>query len=481
LEYAGPGISFSRALPDLDSTRVTTGCTGQVAISGIDSTAVIRLGTELPPEMIDPEHETLLRSEGDSLAANLADSIRIDGQSLRIFLPPNIRFAGGGQLDAATLAWWLKDLRQNSSSPLARLFFSKLLPSDSGGIEAEGNFAVRLTFFFPFPEAAWFFSHPDFAVRDIRGRGTGPLVLLDAQGNGQKVYIPNVNYRGPRPRFSKMIIMAYDLPSRMREDYGRKVLDGYIGFGFNDGNNGAGRVAAPFPFVAAMIPSLGATAGSITEIASALYAAFDPDRAHLYFPSGVAQPAGRWFASGNNPADTGRLIPFDTAQARALISLLPAPSAPITIAYDDRHLMEAAGFLADIASGLGIPAESKRSTPNVNPDIRLTFVFAPRCEFPFGLFEIVMDLNDQNGVLPPERRIDNPAWRETDRACRAQVAADRDKALASVQEKLSARFGVFPLFRPGLEIVTDVQLKNSRFNRYGYPVLESLVKLKKTH
>ncbi|MDD4051476.1 MAG: ABC transporter substrate-binding protein [candidate division Zixibacteria bacterium] len=480
LEYAGPGISYSRPLPDLDSLKVTTGCRGRIAISGVDSTAIIRLGTELPPAMIDPEHETLLKPDNDSLTANLADSIRIDGKSLRIFLPPNIRFAGGGQLDAATLVWWLKDIRQNSSSSLARFFFSKLLPSDSGGIEAEGNFVVRLTFFYPFPEAAWFFSHPDFAVYDIRGRGTGPLVLLESQSNGQKSYIPNANFRGQKPRFSKVIVAGYDQPSRMREDFGRKLIDGYIGFGFNDGNDAAGRITARFPFIAAMVPSIGATTGSAKEFATALYAAFDPDRAHLYFPSGVALTANRWTAAGADSTDIGRLIPFDIARAQALASVLPAPSSPIKIAYDDRHLMETAGFLSDIASGMSIPTAIERSTPDIRPDIRLTFVSAPDCEFPFGLVGIVMNLNDQNGILPLDRRVENPAWRETDLACRSGLAIDGENAFAQVDKKLFADFGAFPLFRPSIEIVTDASLKNGRFDRYGYPVLESLIKLRKT-
>lgn len=478
LEYAGPGISFSRPMPDLDTMRITTGCRGRMTISGVDSNAVIRLGTELPLTMIDPEHETLLKPKDDSLAANLADSIRVDGNCLRIYFPPNIRFAGGGQLDAATLVWWLKDLRQNSPSYLTRFFFSKLLPSDSGGIETESNFVVRLTFFYPFPKAAWFLSHPDFAVYDIRGRGTGPLVLLELLSNGRKSFIPNANFRGQKPRFSKLTIAGYDQPSRMREDFGQKLLDGYIGFGFDDGSGQTGRITARYPYLAAMISRIGKSAGSVQDFASALYAAFDPDRAHLYFPSGATLSANRWCAVGGS-TETTRVIPFDTARARALVSVLPVPASSLIIAYDDRHLMETAQFLSDMASAMGIPDSVYRYSPDFTPDIRLVFIPSPECEFPFGLFAVVMNLNDQNGLLPSGDRMENPAWKETDLACRSGLPTDQDNALAQVEKKLVGTFGAFPLFRPLIQIVTDPQVKNIQFDGYGYPNFEKTIKLKK--
>lgn len=478
LEYAGPFVSFSRPVSALDTNRVTAACRGRVTVTGIDSTAAIRLGTELPMALIDPEHETLLKGNGDSLVPNLADSIRIDGKELRIYLPANIRFAGGGQLDAATLVWWFNDLRQRSGSYLARFFFSRLMASDSGSIEAEGNLIVRLTFRYPLPSASWFLSHPDFAVYDIRGRGTGPLVLLESGIDGKKAYIPNAGFRGRKPRFSKLTIVPYDLPSRMREDFGQKRLDGYIGFGFEDGGAQSGRVAARYPYMAAMIPRIGTSAGVVKNIASALYAAFDPDRAHLYFPSGTALPANRWCTRPDS-TDAMRLIPYDTARARALVSVLAIPSAPLAIAYDDRHLMETAGFLSDLAASMNIPAETRRTVMGDRPDIDLTFVSATDHGFPFGLIEAVMALNDQNALLPAEERLDNPAWKETDLACRSESSTDRDKAFAQVQQILVGTYGATPLFRPGIEMVTDPLLKNGRFDRTGYPVLEGLFKLKK--
>lgn len=480
LEYAGPWISFSRPISDLDTNRVTAACRGQVTVTGIDSTAAIRLGTELPMELIDPEHETLLKRSGDSLVPDLADSVRIDGNQLRVFLPANIRFAGGGQLDAATLVWWFNDLRQRNGSYLARFFLSRLLPSDSGGVEAEGNLIVRLTFRYPLPAAPWFLSHPAFAVYDIRGRGTGPLVLLEALSDGKKAYIPNAGFRGRKPRFSKLTVVPYDLPSRMREDFGQKRLDGYIGFGFDDGGGQSGRVAARYPYMAAMIPRIGKSAGLVKNIASALYAAFDPDRAHLYFPSGTVVSADRWCADPDS-TDTRRLIPYDTARARALVNVLTIPSVPLAIAYNDRHLMETAGFLSDIAGSMNIPAKTRRAVMDDRPDIDLTFVSAADQGFPFGLIEAVMALNDQNALLPAEERLDNPAWRETDLACRIDVPADRDEAFMRVQQILTGTFGVVPLFRPGIEAVADPSIKNVRFDDSGYPVLESLIKLKKSH
>jgi len=478
LEYAGPWISFSRPVSDLDTNRVTTACRGRVTVTGIDSTAAIRLGTELPIALIDPEHETLLKGNDASLAPNLADSIRIDGKELRIYLPANIRFAGGGQLDAATLVWWFNDLRQRSESYLTRFFFSRLMASDSGGIESEGNLIVRLTLRYPLPSASWFLSHPDFAVYDIRGRGTGPLVLLETGIDGKKIFIPNAGFRGRRPRFSKLTIVPYDLPSRMREDFGQKRLDGYIGFGFEDGGAQSGRVAARYPYMAAMIPRIGKSAGPVKNIALALYAAFDPDRAHLYYPSGTVESSDRWCA-GPDSTDTRRLIPYDTARARALVNVLMIPATPLAIAYDDRHLMETAGFLSDIAGSMDIPAETRRAVMGDCPDIDLTFVSAADQGFPFGLIEAVMALNDQNALLPAEERLDNPAWRETDAACRFDRPADRDKAFGQVQQILVGTYGVIPLFRPGIELVTDPLLKNGRFDRSGYPVLEGLFKLKK--
>lgn len=480
LEYAGPFVSFSRPLLHLDTNRVTTACRGRVTITGIDSTAVIRLGTELPTALIDPEHETLLERRGDSVVSRLADSVRIDGPYLKIYLPANVRFAGGGQLDAATLVWWLNDLRQRNGSYVTRFFFSRLLPSDSGGIESEGNLTVRLAFRYPLSMATRFLAHRDFAVYDIRGRGTGPLVLLESQSDGKKTYIPNAGFRGGKSRFSKLVIVPYDLPPRMREDFGQKRLDGYVGFGFDDDGGQSGRATAGYPFMVAMIPRVGKSAGGVKDFAAALYAAFDSDLAHLYFPSGTTIPANRWY-TGADSTDTARLIAYDTARARALNSVLTTPAAPLHLAYDDRHLAEAAGFLADIAGTMNIPVEVHRYATDARPDIRLTFVPAADEGFPFGLLEAVMTLNDQNAFLPAEERGENPAWRETDAACRSEAAGERDNAFVRVQRLLVGTYGVVPLFRPGIEAVVDPSIKNVRFDDAGYPILDKIFKLRKPH
>ena len=73
IEYVGPGVSFSKPLSGLDTARVTLFCRARVAITGVDSTAIIRLGTDLPLRLFDPAHETRLLSRGDYLLPNLAD------------------------------------------------------------------------------------------------------------------------------------------------------------------------------------------------------------------------------------------------------------------------------------------------------------------------------------------------------------------------------------------------------------------------
>jgi hypothetical protein len=271
IDYVGPGISYSRPIADLDSLNITSDCIARLTISDIDSAAIIILGTDMPLDKFRPEHETIFLRQSDSIYPNLVDSARLVGNLLELYLPLNIRFSDGNRLDAEMLAWCLEDLKKYSRSYPVRYFFSKLLPIDSGGIELMDGFSLRLTFYHPLPRALYFLSHPDFAVYNKRLRGTGVLADADRIKVNQKTFIPNIYYRGNPPALSRLVVKYFSQSFRMKFSFEHGMLDGYIGFGFNDVLAGKHQAQSLYPDIAVMTAGIGGDIFSGGRFSTSLY------------------------------------------------------------------------------------------------------------------------------------------------------------------------------------------------------------------
>ena len=471
IEYVGPGVSFSKPISGLDTARITISCRARVAIIGVDSTAIIRLGTDLPLRLFDPAHETLLHRQGDSLLPNLADSVESNGNSLVIFLAPNIRFSEGGRLDAATLALCFKDMKSYGRSFLARFFFARLLPPDSGGIDILAPLSLRLTFWCPFPLAPYFLSHPDFAVYDLRRDGTGPLIEQAYQVSGQEVkrFRPNPLFRGGKPAFAELEIMRYDQSFRMKSAFEEKLLDGYVGFGFDDPLARGVQARALFPEVVALMAGLGSAYSLLSNH-------FDPDKSHLYFSDGQTVSVSKW------ASDVADSLGSSSAALRSEPGIVPAAVIPqngskgVMIAYDDPLLKGTADYLADRMRADGLTAMTEKTATAF--DVRLSLFPASDDRVPFALIAAVLELNDQDASLPADRRLNRPGWNDLDRALRAQDPGEWGRFLKSAEDAITGRCRSFSLFRATILAVAGERLKNLAFDSQGYPVLQNLLKLK---
>jgi hypothetical protein len=482
VEYAGPGISFSEPIPGIDTLRIESDCIVRLATSAVDSTATVTLGTNLPLALFDPEHETLLTRTGDSLAPNLIDSVKASGDSLFLYLPLDVNFSDGTRLNSDILTFFFKDLREHGRSYLTRYFFSKVLPNDSGGIEAVDGYTLRLVFYHSFPHAAYFLSHQDFAVYNKIGKGTGALVHLPGPDDrsDELSFEHNPFYRGDRPGFSRLTIKYYEQAHRLRFSFDEKQLDGYISFGFDTELAGACAARTYYPYTAVMIAGVGSELFSQSSFPASIYYRFDPALAHLYFPAGETQAINRWLVRSSGKDDQQRYYTFDFFKGKQLHGALRLSASNVRIAYDDYLLYDATRYLADIVAREGMTASPERFGAGRPFDIRLAFLPSSDSIMPFALYAAVLELNDQNQLLPAEKRMARPGWQDIDNASRQAAVADQNPYLARAEETLFAEAGFFPLFRPCVYAVTGAGIANIAFDFYGFPVIGRVAKLKTT-
>jgi hypothetical protein len=445
VEYAGPGISYSRPLSELDSLEIDSGCVARLATSRVDSLAIITIGTDMPIDFFDPEHETLFIREGDTVIPNLVDSTRSAGNVLEMYLSHGIRFSDGSQFNAEALAACLIDIKNRSRSYLCRYFFSKLMPAESNGIEMVDGYTLRLRFYHPFPRAAYYLSHPDFAVYSSNGRGTGPLAQYpDPEGGlDQRVFAANRHYRGKPPAFSKVIIRYYEQQYRIKFAYENNQIDAYFGFGFEADLAGSYEAKALYPEIAVMIAGIGGELFSQTLFPTSLYYRFNPSLAHIYFQLGEVHDVNRWLAAPDSVSE--RFYPFDFLKGRKLHASLHSSSDTAHLVYDHSLLYETARYLADIVAREGMMAPVMRWAFDGNYDIRLTFMPASDRIVPFALIAAVLEFNDQNSSLPPEDQYNRPGWQDTDQGSRLREIKNRNNFFARAEETVIQEGGFFPL------------------------------------
>jgi len=477
IEYTGPGISYSRAMAGIDTALITTDCTARITVADVDSGAIILLGTDLPQRLIDPEHETLFARDGDTIQPVLLDSIIIAGNRADLYLRRDVRFADGSRFDAEAVAWCFNDLRTYGQSYLTRYFFSKLLAGDAG-IEILDGFTVRLNLYHPLPRMAWFFSHPDFAIYNIRRSGTGALASMydPFLDKDQRAFAPNRYYRGDKPRLAKLVVTFYDQSYRMRYAFEQGKLDGYIGFGFDDILAGTYDARASYPETAVMIAGLGGSMFSSARLPTSLYYRFNPDLAHLYYPPGEVVPVNSWLTDDKSFRAERPYYPYDDHKGRQLQQSISQPAERITVTYDNELLSETARYVADIAAREGLGADVRKREANYPFDIRIAFVPASDSILPLALLTSVLEVNDQDAHLPADRRLNRPGWSAADRGSQLYQIKNRNTFFRQAEDVLVNECGCFPLFRPHIFAVTAQDVKHLSFDFYGYPVLKNIIK-----
>jgi hypothetical protein len=478
LEYAGPGISYSRPLAEIDSLEIDPQCIVRLTTSAIDSSAIITIGTDIPFRFFDLDHETLFQRRADTVLPNLVDSTRTVGNMTLLYLSHDVQFSDGTPLNATLLASFFEDIKDLSRSNLVRYFFARLLPLDSGGVEVIDPHTIRLSFYSPFPRAAYFLSHPDFAVYNAIHAGTGALALYpDPEGGvDQKVYVPNRHYRGEPAAFARLIVRQYEQQYRLKFAYENGQIDGFIGFGFEADLAGTYEARALYPEVAVMIAGLGGELFSQGIFPTSLYYCFNPALSHIYFQYGETIPVNRWMVTSGTNETEPRFYPFDFLAGRRLHESIRSKTDSALIVYDDTPLYETARYLADIVAREGMSAPIKRQSFEGPFDIRLMFYPASDRVMPFALVAAVLELNDQNRYLPPGRRMDRPAWQELGQGSSLSEIRNRDNFFAKAEETVVQDGGFFPLFRPYIYAVGGADIRGLIFDFYGYPELDRMIK-----
>ena len=89
IDFIGPGISYSRSQTELREIGSTGICIAVIKTIGVDSSAVIELGTDLPLTYFNLELETLFIRQKDTVVPNLLDSAVVLGNRMDLFLPPD--------------------------------------------------------------------------------------------------------------------------------------------------------------------------------------------------------------------------------------------------------------------------------------------------------------------------------------------------------------------------------------------------------
>lgn len=481
IEFAGPGMAYSRPQSGLDELVNIERCRALLGTLGIDSSAVITLGTDISLRFFSLEYETLFLRQGDTVIPNLVDSAAMIGNRLDLYIPANIRFSDDRRLDAEAIAWWLKDLTHYGQSYIVRYFFSKLLPPEEGGVEVIDGFTVRLNFYHPLPRAEYFLSHPDFIVYNSRFRGTGPFIDLAGlrSNDTQKAFRPNALYRGDVPLLSRLEIKQYDQSFRMQFAYDEGAIDGYIGLGFEEMLAGEYQTKTLFPEIAVFTSNFGGQLFSQALFPISLYYRFDHNMAHLYFPIGDALPVNRWIEyPTSETGEIKRFYPFDLDKGRRLQQSIGNAGTPAIFCYDNINLRETARYLADIVAREGWQANIVRYRPQTNYDVNVAFFPASDQTMPFALMAATLEMNDLNRRLPEERQLNRPGWADCDRGSRLREVDNRLKFFRAAEEAVHNEGGFFPLFRPYIYAVSNANTKNLRFNFYGYPDLNRIYKLK---
>lgn len=478
IEYAGPGISYSAPIPSLGSFDINAGCTARVTVAAVDSAATITIGSDLPLSLYDLEHEPLFIRTGDTLAMNLVDSVEVISTGATLYIRPNIRFSDGSPLNADVLRHFFDDLRSNSRSYLSRYFFAKVLPTDSGGIETTGGYTLRLNFYHPFPRACYFLSRPDFAVYNEAGRGTGRLMeVADPQGSAEnRAFVPNTFYRGPAPAFSSLTIHHYDQQNRMTFAFENGELDAVVGFGYEADLAGDYETKALYPGVVTMIAGIGREPYSNAMFPTSLYYSFNPSLTHLYFQYGDVAVVNRWLGAGSDSADNSRYYAYDIIKGKTLLSSIDRKVDSVLLAYDSPLLYHTIDYIADVAAREGITGTTRRFVPGIPFDIRAAFLPASDDIMPFALFAAVLELNDQNSALPPDRQRVRPGWDDIDRGSRLYEAKNRTTFFSRAEEVLFQDAGFFPLYRPYIYAVPSASVTGFDFDYYGYPILDQVRK-----
>ena len=476
IEYAGPGISYSRPIAEPIALASPTGCRAWLSTAAVDSAAVITLGTDLPRELFDPEHETLFIRTGDTVISHLVDSVHSVGNLTTFYLRTDVLFSDGNLFTAGKLLDFLRDLKGENRSYLTRYFFSKLLPFDSGGVQLPDSETVMLQFYHPFPRAAYFLSHPDFAVRDTAGRGTGPYVKIqNPEGGADSCFFsPNPFYHG-QAAAARLVIRYFDQQYRMKYAYENKQIDALVGFGFEADMAGQYEAKAMFPYVAVLISGIGGEAFSQGLFPTSLYYRFNPDLAHIYFQFGDVVEVNRWISrKGITPNQ--RYYPFDFLSGRKLQEAIRTPVDTVRIRYDQTLLYETARYMADIAAREGTTASLNRRPADYRYDIRLAF-FPPSDEImPFALIAAVLELNDQALHLTSEYRLSRSGWEEIDWGSQLNEAVNRNRFFARAEEIIVEDAAFFPLFRPYVYAVSRSGIRGLGFDFYGFPRFDGLVK-----
>ncbi len=479
IEYSGPGIAYSAPIPSLDTFEIDSGCMARVTVAAVDSTATITVGSDLPLSVYDFEHEPLFIRTGDTLIMNLVDSAVISSNKAILYMRSDIRFSDGTPLNADVVRHFLDDLRKNSRSYLTRYFFAKALPTDSGGIEATDGYTLRLNFYHPFPRVCFFLSRPEFAVYNEAGRGTGRLMeVADSQGGSEtRKFVPNIYYRGPAPAFSSLVIHHYDQQNRMTFAFENGELDAVVGFGYEADLAGAYEAKALYPGMVAMIAGIGRKLYSNGLFPTSLYYSFNPSLTHLYFQYGDVAIVNRWLTAMSDSADNGRYYPYDFLKGRTLLSSIDRKVDSALLAYDNPLLYHTVDYIADVAAREGMTATSRRYVPGIPFDIRAAFLPASDDIMPFALFAAVLELNDQNSALPPDRQRVRPGWDDIDRGSRLYETRNRTTFFSRAEDVLFEEAGFFPLFRPYVYAVPSAGVTGFDFDFYGYPILGQVRKL----
>lgn len=479
IEYAGPGISYSAPIPRLAEIVVDSGCSARVTVAAVDSTAIIRVGSDLPPGVFDLEHEPLFTRSGDTIIMNLVDSAVVSSSNATLYIRSDIRFSDGTPLNADVLRHCFEDLRENGRSYLTRYFFSKVLPSDSGGIDATAGYILKLSFYHPFPRVCFFLSRPEFAVYDEAGRGTGRLMETDdPTGRPEvKVFVPNRYYRGETPAFASLELHHYDQQNRMKFAFENGELDAVVGFGFETDLAGKYEAKALYPGVVALIAGIGRQLYSNGLFPTSLYYSFNPSLTHLYFEYGDVSAVNRWLIAGSDGIGNKRYYPYDILKGKTLLSSIDRKVDSALLVYDDPLLYRTADYLADVAAREGMTATNRKYIPGMLFDIRAALLPASDDIMPYALFAAVLELNDQNSSLPSDRRLVRPGWDDIDRGSRLYEEKNRSNFFSRAEDVLFEEAGFFPLYRPYVYAVPSAGVAGCEFDFYGYPIFDHVRKL----
>lgn len=495
IEYSGPSISFSNVISNVDYSSLDSTCMVTLTGAAIDPRANIIIGSDLPPELFNPERETIFLciddkdddagagSEPSEIVNNLVDSVLLTSSKMTLYLPPDIFFSDGSRLNAPVLAEWLADLKVRSRSNLVRFFFARLLPADQGGIEVVDQFTLKMRFNHPFPHVTRFLSHPDFSVYNYYGKGTGPLVATSSEP-GKKVFVPHRQYHGNPVQFQMLTVRFFSQSHKLRFAFEQGMIDGYLGFGFDSELEGHYDHRAEYPYMACLVSGVGGKAFANGRFPTALYYSFDFDLAHLLFPRSRVKPVKRWYtvSEHDNNGDQ-KYYSFDPDKGRALLRGIGTGGGRFLTTYDHTLLYKTARYLADLAArekrfGEIEPYDGRAGNPDQTYDLRLAFFPASDKIIPFGLYAAVLELNDQNRYLPRDLKLDRPGWSDALRGSGLTKVENRGNYFARAEEALIEDGCFYPLYRPFVYAVTGPALANIRFDHFGYPLLSHARKIK---